>query len=631
MAQTVSQAFLETVRRWPDRPALRVRDGERFRSIPYRELHERVQALGTALIDLGLRPGDTLGLIADNRPEWILCDLSCVCIGVPDVPRGSDSTAKEIEYILGHADTVGAFVEDARQLAKVLAFRTRLPRLRFLVVMDPAWAGPAPEGVLRLEELCGRGRTLVAGGDRRFAEAAGRVGPDDLATIIYTSGTTGEPKGVMLAHRNIMQNIETVPPLLDMSHEDRFLSILPPWHVFERIVEYACVSIGASQSYTGIRTLGADMVLEQPTLMASVPRIWEGIHGRVMATLAKEPAAKQRIFHLLLGVSKRFVLARKVLQGKDALFHRPSAPARAAQLLGALATVLLLLPVYLFAQKKFAPIRARTGGRLRAAVSGGGALPPYVDHFFAAIGVTLCEGYGLTETSPVLNVRDFAHLVLGTVGPPIPGTEVRIVDEQGRDVPPGEKGVILCRGRQVMVGYHKRPEETARVLSADGWFNTGDLGRLTVRGELAITGRAKETIVLSGGENVEPTPIEDAVTESPYIAQVMVVGQDRKHIGALVVPALDAVREWLRSQGVAEEMIGDAEAVCGREETHTLIRDEIRRLVTEEKGFKYYEKIPRFRLLPREFAVGDELTHTMKKRRNVIAERYADQIEGLFR
>jgi long-chain acyl-CoA synthetase len=631
MAATVAGVFLETVGRHGDRPAFRAHEGEGFRTVTYAELHGRVRAIGTALLDLGLRPGETAGLIADNRPEWIQADLACVCIGVPDVPRGSDSTAKEIEYILGHADAAMAFVEDERQLRKVLGFRERVPGIRFLVVLDPGYRATPLPGVLRLEDLAERGRELLARGDRRFDAAAAQVGPDGPATIIYTSGTTGEPKGVVLAHRNLVQNIATVPPLLGLGCEDRFLSILPPWHVFERIVEYVAIAVGACQTYTSIRALAADMVSEKPTFMASVPRIWEGVYGRVMATVAKEPAAKRRIFALLLAASKRSVLARKVLRGTDALYRRPAAPVAAARWLGALLTAALLFPLHAFAHRSFAAIRARTGGRLRAAVSGGGALPPYVDHFFAAIGIVLLEGYGLTETSPVLAARTFERQVLGTVGPPIPGTEIRIVDAAGRDLPAGEKGLILCRGAQVMAGYHKRPEETAKVLSADGWFNTGDLGRLTVRGELSITGRAKETIVLLGGENVEPTPIEDALTESPYIAQVLVVGQDRKHLGALVVPNLEAVRQRLRELGMPADLIGDAEAVCARDETAALLRAEISRLLTEERGFKYYERIPRFRVLAREFVPGDELTHTLKKRRDVIAGRHAALIEELFR
>jgi long-chain acyl-CoA synthetase len=577
-----------------------------------------------------VRRGDKIGLISDNRPEWIVADLACISIGTPDVPRGSDTTPKEIEFILGHAGATAAFVEDARQLERVLAMRGRVRGLRLVVVLDPGYSEEQlPCDVHRLEDLIAKGRELRAGGDRRLEEARGAIRPADVATIIYTSGTTGEPKGVVLAHRNLMQNIAVLPGHLQITNEDLFISLLPPWHVFERMVEYVAIAAGACQFYSGIRTLAADMARERPTFMASVPRVWEGIYGRVVANIAKEPATKRRVFELLLAASKRFIFAYKVLQGRDTLYRRPGVAARAAAVLRALTTVVLLSPVYAFAQRKFAAIRARTGGRLRAAVSGGGALPPYVDEFFAAAGITLLEGYGLTETSPVLAIRTFDRQVLGTVGQPIPGTEVRIVDEQGRDLPQGEKGIVLCRGGQVMLGYHKRPEETAKVLSDDGWFNTGDLGRMTTRGELSLTGRAKETIVLLGGENVEPTPIEEALKESPFISQVMVVGQDKKHLGALIVLTIEAARDWLAARGVADKL--SASEVCAREEVFALVKSELHRLLTEERGFKYYERIPRFALLEREFAVGEELTQTMKMRRSVIAERYAARIESLFR
>ncbi|HEY6000238.1 MAG TPA: AMP-binding protein [bacterium] len=629
MAETVAGMFLEVVGRHGERPAFRHRAGEKLVTYTYAELAERVAALGTSLLALGVHRGDRVGLISDNRPEWIVADLACVSIGAPDVPRGSDTTPKEIEYILGHSGATAAFVEDARRFDRLVEMRERLPGLKLIVVLDPGFGGELPCDVHRLEDLIEKGRVLRAGGDRRLEASRAAIGPEDVATIIYTSGTTGEPKGVMLAHRNLMQNITVLPDHLQITHEDLFISLLPPWHIFERMVEYVAISAGATQFYSSIRTLAADMAREKPTFMASVPRVWEGIYGRVTANIAKEPAAKQRIFRLLLGASRRSVFARKVLQGRDTLFTAPSAPARLARVLGAAATLAALAPVHAFAQKKFAAIRERTGGRLRAAVSGGGALPPYVDEFFAAVGITLLEGYGLTETSPVVAARTFDRQVLGTVGEPIPGTEVRIVDEHGRDLPQGQKGIVLCRGDQVMLGYYRRPEETAKVLSADGWFNTGDLGRLTVRGELALTGRAKETIVLLGGENVEPTPIEEALKESPYISQVMVVGQDRKHLGALVVPGFDAVREWLAARGPAGTPTN--EEICGRADVHELVKAEMHRLLTEERGFKYYERIPRVVLLAREFAVGEEMTQTMKMRRTVITERYAAQIESLFR
>jgi long-chain acyl-CoA synthetase len=627
MGRTVAGVFQETARRHAGKAAYSSKKDGTYRTVTYGDLSLRVRELGTGLLAAGIRPEDKIGLISDNRPEWIICDLACTCIGAADVPRGSDSSVQEIEYILGHSDSVAAFVENEKQLRKVLSFRYRLPAIRFVAVMDPDYRAQPPEGVCRLADLIERGRALLRDGDQSFEEALGGIREENLATLIYTSGTTGKPKGVMLSHRNLMQNIEVIPGCLGITSADRFLSILPPWHIFERTVEYVVIAAGASLTYSSIRTFADDMAQVKPTFIASVPRIWEGVLTKVLASIGKQPPAKQLLFSILLGMSKTFVRARQILRGRETVYH-PSPPAvRISRWLRALFTAAVVFPLHIIARKKFAPIRALTGGELRAAVSGGGALPAYVDWFFAAVGITLLEGYGLTETSPVLAFRTFDRQVLGTVGRPISGTEIKIVDERGEPLPPGEQGVIKCRGEQVMEGYYKNPEETARVIDADGWFDTGDLGRFTIRGELSLTGRAKETIVLLGGENVEPTPIEDALTESPYIAQVMVVGQDRKTLGALVVPNFNALRKWMTKRGLEGK---DPEAICAKEGVVTLIREEIRRLIHAEHGFKPFEKIPRFQLLGREFSIGEELTQTLKKKRNVILERYSYLIEEMY-
>jgi long-chain acyl-CoA synthetase len=624
MDVTVARVFQESARIFHDRPAIKEKRGESYHPVSYGDLFTRVKEIGTGLRSLGIEPGDKIGLISDNRLEWILCDLACVCIGAADVPRGSDSTSGEIDYILSHSDAVASFVENEAQLNKVLAISSHLPTLRFLVVMDRSWSGPAVEGVHRLDDVAERGRRLIEDGDQGFEQALGEVRETDLATIIYTSGTTGDPKGVMLSHRNLMHNIEVLPGWIGITEKDRFLSILPPWHIFERMLEYVALAAGASTAYTSIRTFAADMALERPTLIASVPRIWDGIYSKVMASVSREPPKKQKIFRALVALSREYVGAKKTLQGLDTRYRIETPAERALSLFRSFLTLVLLFPLYAFAQKKFAPIRARTGGALRAAVSGGGALPPYVDEFFAAVGITLLEGYGLTETSPVLASRTFDRQVLGTVGLPVPGTEIKVVDEAGEILPPGGKGIVKCRGPQVMEGYYKKPGETALAIDEEGWFDTGDLGRFTVRGELSLTGRAKETIVLLGGENIEPTPIEEAVTESRFISQVMIVGQDRKALGAIVVPDYEALRERGGLEGRTPEEL------CVHEAVVALVRDEIRRLTSEERGFKQFEKVTRVRLLDHEFAVGEELTHTMKKRRNVIAERHADLIDEMY-
>jgi len=625
MEATVAKVFQETARIYGGKEALRVNGEESHRSVTYQDLYRQVREIGTGLQSLGIGPGDKVGIISDNRPEWLACDLSCICIGAADVPRGSDITAQETDYILSHSDAIVAFVEDAKQLEKVQSLRNRLPSIRFLVVMDPLFEGSPDDDVHTLQEVAAMGRRLLEEGDGGFEKALGAVKAADLATIIYTSGTTGEPKGVMLSHRNLMQNIEVLPGWLQLSEEDRWLSILPPWHIFERMAEYMVVGTGATMAYTSIRTLVSDLAAVQPTFMASVPRIWEGIYTKVMAKMAREPAKKRKVFFTLVELSKKYVKARKVLQNLDPLYEEEPAPARAFKRLRALGRVVLTGPLYRIAQKKFAPIRERTGGKLRAAVSGGGALPAYVDEFFAAVGITLLEGYGLTETSPVLAARTFDCQVLGTVGLPIPGTEIKIVGEDGDELARGLKGLVMVRGEQVMEGYYKKPAETAAAIDEEGWFDTGDLGRMTIRGELSLTGRAKETIVLLGGENIEPTPIEDAITESSYISQAMVVGQDRKSLGVLVIPDLEALRERSGLQGM------EAAELCRDESVQALVKDEIKRLVSAERGFKAFERITRFRLLENEFAIGEELTHTLKKRRNIISDRYEETIGEMYR
>jgi long-chain acyl-CoA synthetase len=622
---TLTAMFIRTAEENADRPAIKFRRGDAFQPVTFGELRRRVTALATAIAARGVPAGATVGLISDNRPEWLLCDLACLMSGVADVPRGSDSTVPEIRFILDHSGASACFVEDAAQLAKVLAMEEILPRLRFLAVMDPAFGGHPHPAVVPLAQLEREGEALLAAGDDTAARRAEAVGPDDTATIIYTSGTTGEPKGVVLRHRNIMHNVRECPPTIDINRNDRFLNILPPWHIFERMVEYLTLAKGASIAYTSLKTFAQDMQLERPTMVPSVPRVWEGIHDKVIASVASGPAARRAIFQAALRVRMAYVDACRVLTREDPLYVRPPLAVSAVRYAWAAIRAAVLWPAAALAYRIFAPVRARTGGSLRAAISGGGALPPHVDRFFSAVGLTIIEGYGLTETSPVVALRRFDRRVAGTVGPLVPGVEVKITDESGLPLGPGQKGTVKVRGELVMAGYHRRDDLTARVIDADGWFDTGDLGMMTIRGELAIRGRVKETIVLLGGENVEPSPIEQKLLESPYIMQVMVVGQDRKALGALVVPNVESIADRFRSEG--RPAPADPAADQG---VRDLIRAELQHLITPHTGFRPFERISRVALLSEPFRVGDELTHTLKMKRQVIAEKHAALIDSLF-
>jgi len=627
MFHTIPEMFASTVARFGRRPAFKIKTDGAFRAITYTQVDETVRDLAAGLIDLGVKAGNHVGLISDNRLGWILADLATVHAGAADVPRGADSTADEIAYILAHADCEIAFLEDAQQLAKVESMRDRLPKLETVIILDEQFTD-ARKGVICFDELVRRGAARRAKGKDRVDERVAAVTGDTLATLIYTSGTTGEPKGVELTHTNLLHQVNMVPQIIEFTPEDRFLTLLPPWHSFERAVEYIAIADGCSTAYTTIKEVAADLQLERPTYMASVPRIWESIYDKVVTKVAKEGRVKQLLFRTLLAVAQRYRELSRIAAGDDARFVEHGYLREKGRQVSAGIRAALLSPLYHFAYAKFDPIRQRTGGMLKAAVSGGGALPTHVDRFYDAVGLTILEGYGLTETAPVIAVRLPERPVPGTVGPPLPETYLRIVGEGGKPVEQGKIGVVQVRGPHVMRGYYKRPEATAAVLSDDGWLDTGDLGRLTVTGELAITGRAKDTIVLLGGENVEPVPIESALSASPYFAQVMVVGQDQRQLGALIVPEHDHLAAFCNESGLA---CNDLDEAIRHEAVRALFARELRAHISAATGFKPFEQIRRFRILTREFAVGRELTHTLKMRRNVITEMYEDEIERMFK
>ena len=592
--------------------------------LTFAEFGDRVRALATGLADLGVAPGDRVGLIAHNRPEWLQADLAVLCCGAADVPRGADLSPKELQAILGHADVVGAFVEDARALKQLTEVRDALPRCRFVIVL----AGEAPRDGnwgLPLAAVIERGRGLLAQGDDRVAQASAGVTGDSLATVIYTSGTSGDPKGVRLRHRNLLHNIATLPAVIELTRDDSYLSVLPAWHVFERMVDYVVLYGGASMAYSSpVRKIFLrDLEAFRPTILAAVPRLWEAMVEGAQASARNQGKLKHWLFRTLVAASIRAVHARRRLQGLD---PQPPPSGRRTSWLGACLAGCWYRPLHALARRLvFATVRARFGGRVHTLISGGGALPASVDEFFAAAGLPICEGYGLTETSPVLTIRTRRQPLMRSVGPPLPETEIRIVDEAGRDVADGAVGKILARGPQVMEGYHRRADLTDAVLSKDGWFDTGDLGLKTVQGAIRIVGRCKDTIVLRSGENVEPEPIEIRLRESPLIDHVVVLGQDEPVLGALVVPNPDALAAKLgRAEATLEALAADAAALGA-------IQHEFGALLTSAAGFKRHERVGKIRLLGRAFEVGRELTPTLKVRRPQIVKEYGGEIATLFR
>lgn len=613
--------YREIAEKFGNQPAFgwRVSKGV-FDTITFANLYERGKELATGLLDIGITPGQIIAILSDNRLEWIISDYAIQMIGCANVPRGRDITDGEIKYILPHSDSVAVFVENTEVLTKIQRNIKSLKQIKHIILMDPQVQ--AAKGVLRLQDLIEKGKKLLSEGKHHIDEIIDRVKPDDLFTLIYTSGTTGVPKGVMLEQRNMISQVKNRPEKISI--KDRAISILPVWHVYERVAEMVSLSAGACTYYTNPRNIRDDLIAVKPTYMFSAPRIWESVYQGIIKKVESGPALNRILFKIAYHCSEKFNSARRFLTFRelDTKGRKPlqSLVRGAGELL---ILTLYSIPYLLFDAVALSKIRAATGGRLSRTVSGGGALPTHIDLFFNNVGIKVLEGYGLTETCPVLAVRMLNNLVIGTVGPMYPHTEIKLLDvHTGEEIYPPRKGVkgeIHVRGPQVMRGYYKNEEATNKVLK-DGWFNTGDLGMITFNNCLKIVGRSKETIVLLSGENVEPDPIERKLIASPLIEQVMVTGQDKKYLTALVVPALDQFTEYGSSLQDLQK----------NEKVVQTIRGEIKGMLSVDDSFKPFERVIDIRILPKIMEVGDELTNTYKIKRDVVTERYAELIDSMY-
>ena len=631
----LASIFMEAGDRWGEHPAFATRryDGS-FHAVSYRQWRERSLCLATALIEVGVGAGSHVAILSNNRFEWILADAAIQFCGAADVPRASDVTEQEIAYILDHADVEVLFVENDAVLAKVESIRASLPKLRHLIVME--WSqgggrGKFSKNIHHLRDLEIRGEKLRLEGNRTVEERVRGILPEDLFTLIYTSGTTGVPKGVQLTNAAMASQIRNLP--FELSPADRALSILPIWHSYERVFQVISISCGLCTYYTSLRHLAEDLRTVRPTIMVSAPRLWEGLYKKILSRVESQSLSAQFVFRVARHSAHAVLRARAFFTGQQIdLTGRSPLRSGVLALRHALAWVLCVIPFRILDRVVLEKLRGVVGGCFRGTISGGGALPPHVDEFFNDIGIPVLEGYGLTESCPVLAVRTWDKLVIGTVGPFFPETKIRIADpvtgevlypDASRgDLGRGRRGEIHAKGPQIMKGYYKDPEGTARVLR-DGWLATGDLGLVTFNDCLKIVGRCKETIVLLGGENVEPLPIESRLLESSLIDQCMMVGQDQKHLGVLVVPSLAGFAAF----GID---VPDLSALTNHPEAHALLRLEIQRLVSSSAGFKPFERISAFEVLDRPFEVGCELTMTFKLKRHVIAEHHAARITAMF-
>ncbi len=590
MARTLIRLFLDTVATWHKPAQFLRRGGQGWEAISADHALADVESVGLGLRHLGIRPGERVALISENRYEWVVADLAILGLGAVTVPIYATLTPEQCRAILADSEARAIVVSNAAQLAKIRAVQPDLPKLEFIIPIEPGLADGPLEKTWDL--VTGHGALARGADPLLFRERADAIAPDDLATIIYTSGTTGEPKGTMLSHANISENAEACLKVIELSPADVSLCFLPLSHIFERMAGlYTMLAAGVSIAFArSIETVAEDACQVRPTVMTGVPRFYEKVRMRVLENARSQPLLRRGIFYWALGEGLR--KARAHLAGRR--HFAPLAPL-ADHLVGA-------------------KVRARIGGRLRMGFSGGAALHPMVLEFFLAMGIPIIEGYGLTETSPVITLTPLGRERAGSVGPLIPGAEVRI----------GPEGEILTRSPYVMKGYWHNEKATQEAIR-DGWFHTGDVGFLDPDGYLHLTDRLKDLLVTSGGKNVAPQPIEARLKASKWITEAVLIGDHRPCIVALLVPNFERLESLARRNGWP---FASRRELLARPEILAIVQRRMDRL---NETLAPFEQLKRFALLDQEMTQeGGELTPTLKVRRRVIRERHAGLIESLY-
>lgn len=591
MTETVPQTFLHLTKSYPKPDmVLHKREG-RYASISTEELGSRVARLTLGLQNIGVKPGDKVILLADNGPDWTIADYAVLCLGGITVPIYTSLVPEQIKYIIKDSDARVVITSSQKLWEKVVTVKKDLAQVKHFLSFEPH----APEGVKLLAQIQEIGEKIRQERPGLFEETALAAKPDDLASIIYTSGTTGIPKGVMLTHGNFVSNIKTLASIIDFNEKDTSLSFLPLSHVLERLVIFAFLYKGVSIAYAeSIETVADNLIEVRPTLMVSVPRLFEKIYAKVMDNVLAGSGLKRKIFFWAVRIGREY---------REKSFRHLPIPASLRWREG-IAHKLV-----------FSKILEKTGGRVKFFVSGGAPLSKEIAEFFFALGLVVLEGYGLTESSPVIAVNTFSDLKFGTVGKPIPGVDVKIAAD----------GEILARGPNIMNGYYKKEEETREAL-VEGWLHTGDIGHLDEEGFLVITDRKKDLIITSGGKNIAPQPIENLLKQNPYILNAVVVGGTRKFIAALIVPDFEKLAEYAKHKNIPYENPKD---LIQKEAIREFLSQEVDR---STPNLAPYEKVKKIALLDRDFDIEKgEITPTLKVKRNIIEEKYRALIDSLYR
>ncbi len=593
--KNLADMFYSKRKNFTDHIAYRYKKDDQWISVSFKEAVDIAEKISAGFADLGIKKGDRIAIISANRMEWALSDYAALFLGAVLVPLYPSLIDHQIEYILNDSQAKIIIAEDVSQTAKIDKIQQNLKTIEHYFIIDnnknkddKTWPT-----LLSLEE---KGAVFIKHHERYIAESIEGIQREDIATIIYTSGTTGEPKGVILVHKNFLSNLEAVSELFECSHEDEFLSFLPLSHILERTAGhyFSCYHAATVAYAESIDCLPENLQDIRPTLMIAVPRLFEKMYGRILETVENGSPLKRKIFYWSIKTGREFM--------KCKMAGRP-------------APLLLKIKQGLASKLVFGKLKERLGGRIRYCISGGAPLPATIGEFFNAAGLTILEGYGLTETSPGIAFNKPEAYKFGAVGKPLPNVEVKIAED----------GEILTRGDHVMLGYYNKEEETKEVIDDEGWLYTGDIGFIDEDGFLTITDRKKNIIVTSGGKNIAPQPIENNLGTSNLIEQVVVIGDRRKFCSALIVPAEEVVKNWAEKNEIP---IDNYKVLLENPKLIEEIQSEIDRLT---EMFASYERIKKFCLISTLFSEqGGELTPSLKIKRRVVEEKYGDQIEAMY-
>jgi long-chain acyl-CoA synthetase len=576
------------------RPLLSRKVNNVYTGISYQEVGAETELFACGLPSLGFKRDDKIAIIAENRPEWVYADMGIICIGGIDVPVYPSLTADSIEFILNNSEAKGVVVSNKFQLNKILKVRSNCRHLKFIIVMNEKDVSKEHPGVYSFAEIQETGRAYRSKHAGFFKSEIKKADENQVCTIIYTSGTTGEPKGVMLTHKNIMSNVKAALQIFPITADDTFLSFLPLCHIFERMAGYYAGFAAGSSLYfaDSIDTVAQNLVEVKPTLLTTVPRLFEKMYTKIIKNVDSQPSPKRKIFYWGVETAKEYMYAKRDSKVSIALKAK-----------------------YRLADKLvLSTIREKTGGRLRFFISGGAPLSLELGEFFEAVGMHIREGYGLTETSPVISVNRVDDFKFGTVGKPLPGVEVKIAPD----------GEILCRSAGVMAGYYKNPRETNEVIK-DSWFHTGDIGHFDSEGFLVITDRKKHLFKTTAGKYIAPAHIENLFLASKYIDQFVLIGDKRTFLSALIVPDFEAIKEYADANNIKYRTVQD---LIKSQEIYNLFDKEMQQF---QKKLANYERIRKFTILDKPFTLETgEITPSLKVKRKVVEERYRNLIEEMY-